>query len=47
MTGLSLSEMAVEVLQTADGRAKTALSRAHARRWFEARENQDLSLIHI
>ena len=41
MTGPSLSEMAVEVLQTADGRAKTALSRAHARRWFEARENQD------
>ncbi|APX91192.1 hypothetical protein BV394_14080 [Brevirhabdus pacifica] len=26
--------MAVEVLTTADGRAKTALSRAHAARWF-------------
>ena len=33
----SLSEMAVEVLNTADGRAKTALSRAHAQRWFDAR----------
>ena len=30
--------MAVEVLTTADGRAKTALSRAHAARWREARE---------
>ncbi|WP_120502488.1 ferritin-like domain-containing protein [Roseovarius sp. EL26] len=30
--------MAVEVLTTADGRTKTALSRAHARRWFAARE---------
>nr|WP_089269718.1 ferritin-like domain-containing protein [Puniceibacterium sediminis] len=29
--------MAVEVLTTADGRAKTALSRAHAARWFAAR----------
>lgn len=34
----SLSEMAVEVLTTSDGRAKTALSRAHAARWFAARE---------
>ncbi|MBL4917842.1 ferritin-like domain-containing protein [Szabonella alba] len=34
----SLSEMAVEVLTTADGRAKTALGRAHAARWFAARE---------
>ena len=33
----SLAEMAVEVLTTADGRAKTALSRAHAARWREAR----------
>ncbi|MEL7174866.1 MAG: DUF455 family protein, partial [Pseudomonadota bacterium] len=32
-----LTEMAVEVLETADGRAKTALSRAHAARWFAAR----------
>lgn len=30
--------MAVEVLCTADGRAKTALSRAHAAHWFAARE---------
>ncbi|MHC0052794.1 ferritin-like domain-containing protein [Actibacterium sp. D379-3] len=29
--------MAVEVLTTADGRAKTALSQAHAARWFAAR----------
>ncbi|THH39184.1 ferritin-like domain-containing protein [Aliishimia ponticola] len=29
--------MAVEVLTTADGRAKTALSRAHAARWRDAR----------
>lgn len=34
---LSLAEMAVEVLTTADGRAKTALGRAHAARWFAAR----------
>jgi uncharacterized ferritin-like protein (DUF455 family) len=29
--------MAVDVLTTADGRAKTALGRAHAARWFAAR----------
>ncbi len=34
---LTLSQMAVEVLCTADGRAKTALSRAHAARWQAAR----------
>ena len=34
----SLSEMAVEVLTTADGRAKTALGRDHAARWFAARK---------
>ncbi|WP_417742363.1 ferritin-like domain-containing protein [Salipiger sp.] len=34
----TLSEMAVEVLTTADGRAKTALSHAHARAWRAARE---------
>ncbi len=34
---LTLSDMAVEVLRTADGRAKTALSHAHAARWREAR----------
>ncbi|GAB4383474.1 ferritin-like domain-containing protein [Albidovulum sp.] len=33
----SLSELAVEVLTTADGRAKTALSHAHAALWREAR----------
>ena len=39
----SLTGMAVEVLTTADGRAKTALSRAHAARWFAARKaGQDL-----
>ena len=38
MTTKTLSDMAVEVLTTADGRAKTALSRAHAKTWFEARE---------
>ena len=32
-----LAQMAVDVLNTADGRAKTALSRAHAARWFAAR----------
>jgi len=35
---LTLARMAVEVLTTADGRAKTALGRAHAARWFAARE---------
>ncbi|MFC3087401.1 ferritin-like domain-containing protein [Tabrizicola soli] len=33
----SLAEMAVEVLTTADGRAKTALGRRHAAAWFSAR----------
>lgn len=33
----TLAEMAVEVLTTADGRAKTALSHAHAATWFAAR----------
>jgi uncharacterized ferritin-like protein (DUF455 family) len=33
----TLAEMAVEVLTTADGRGKTALSRQHAARWFAAR----------
>lgn len=35
----SLAEMAVEVLTTADGRAKTALSHAHAATWFAARSD--------
>ena len=34
----SLAEMAVEVLTTADGRAKAALSRRHAQAWFAARQ---------
>ena len=33
----SLADMAVEVLTTADGRAKTALGRSHASRWLAAR----------
>lgn len=33
----SLAEMAVEVLTTADGRAKTALGRRHAATWFASR----------
>jgi uncharacterized ferritin-like protein (DUF455 family) len=33
----SLAEMAVEVLTTADGRAKAALGRRHALTWFAAR----------
>ena len=38
MASKTLTQMAVEVLTTADGRAKTALSRAHAATWFAARE---------
>jgi len=34
----TLAQMAVEVLTTADGREKTALSRRHAATWFAARE---------
>lgn len=34
----SLSQMALEVLETADARAKTALALAHARTWFASRE---------
>jgi len=33
----TLSQMALEVLSTADGREKTALLHAHAARWFAAR----------
>ena len=33
----TLTDMAVEVLTTADGRAKTALSHRHAAAWFAAR----------
>jgi uncharacterized ferritin-like protein (DUF455 family) len=34
----TLAQMAVDVLTTADGRAKTRLSRRHATAWFEARD---------
>ena len=34
----TLADMAVDVLSTADGRTKTAKSRAHAARWFAARD---------
>jgi len=34
----TLTEMAVDVLTTADGRAKSELSRRHAASWFAARE---------
>jgi uncharacterized ferritin-like protein (DUF455 family) len=37
VSDLTLTEMAVAVLSTRDGRAKTALSRAHAATWFAAR----------
>ena len=37
----TLTEMAVEVLTTADGRQKTAVSREYAARWFAARQNGD------
>ncbi len=35
----TLTELAVEVLSTKDGRAKTALSHEHAAHWFASREN--------
>ncbi len=35
---LGLAQRAVEVLTTADGRAKTALSARHAADWFAARD---------
>ncbi len=37
---LTLTEMAVQVLTTADGRKKTELSRKHAQTWFRARETE-------
>ena len=37
----TLSQMAVDVLTTADGRAKTALSRAHAAAWLAGRGRGD------
>ncbi len=41
MGSKTLTQMAVDVLTTADGRAKTALSRAHAETWFAARRDGD------
>ena len=38
---MSLAERAVEVLTTADGRAKTALSHRHAADWRAARSGSD------
>ena len=38
---MSLAAMALEVLNCADGRAKTALSHAHAARWFASRATGD------
>jgi len=38
LSGQTLAQMAVEVLSTADGREKTALSRRHAAAWFAARD---------
>jgi uncharacterized ferritin-like protein (DUF455 family) len=39
---LSLTDMAVDVLTTADGREKTAKSRAYAAEWFTARDSGDM-----
>ena len=36
---VTLTEMAVEVLTTPDGRAKTALSKRHGEMWFQQREH--------
>ncbi|NNE87860.1 MAG: ferritin-like domain-containing protein [Silicimonas sp.] len=38
----TLTEMAVEVLTTADGRAKTALSKRHAATWFAGRDADEV-----
>lgn len=40
MTDLCLAKMAEEVLRTADGREKTALSRRHAATWFAAHKGK-------
>ncbi|MDG1430035.1 MAG: ferritin-like domain-containing protein [Paracoccaceae bacterium] len=39
MSPQTLTQMATEVLLTADGREKTALSHKHAATWFKARED--------
>lgn len=41
---ITLAEMAVEVLQTRDGHAKTALSRQHAATWAAARTGTESSI---
>lgn len=41
MTKLSLAEMAVEVLTTADGKEKTDLSLSHAENWFGNRNGTE------
>ena len=38
---MSLSEMAVDVLKTPDGRLKTAKSLRHAQRWQKRAENSE------
>ncbi|MGR3803902.1 ferritin-like domain-containing protein [Marinibacterium profundimaris] len=40
-----LAELATEVLTTADGREKTALSRRHAAAWFEARDLGEMPVV--
>ena len=40
MTALTLTQMATAVLETADAKAKTALSRDYAARWFAARRGE-------
>jgi uncharacterized ferritin-like protein (DUF455 family) len=41
----TLTQMAVEVLSTADGRAKTALSKRHAEDWFQSqKDGQDIEV---
>ena len=41
MSTKTLTEMATDVLQTADGREKTALSKQYAELWFAARDAND------
>ena len=40
MTALTLTQMATAVLETADAKTKTALSRDYAARWFAARRGE-------
>lgn len=42
---LTLTDMAVQVLRTADGRAKAALSRRHAAHWTAARAAGDIIVV--